>query len=186
MKLFSLLLGILLLLGGCTAPTESILQETPIIEEPGGVLATRPPTETAVAVPTSPAEETMTPEMEPVTPVEVDLGKLTPVPPEETTPIEQPRPGVPDTATKLISEVSQDLARRLNVDVQDVALESYEGLDWPDGSLGCPEPGMGYTMALVRGYRITLTAGGETYDYHAAASGYYVLCGSDGRPVPQN
>ena len=47
-----------------------------------------------------------------------------------------------------------------------------EAVTWADGSLGCPEPGMKYTMALVPGYRIasgrasncstTTPAGAET------------------------
>jgi len=32
--------------------------------------------------------------------------------------------------------------------------------DWPDGSLGCPEPGKSYTQVLVPGYLVILSVGG--------------------------
>jgi hypothetical protein len=35
---------------------------------------------------------------------------------------------------------------------------------------------MQYTQALVRGYRVILRAGGQTFDYHATANGHFVLC----------
>jgi hypothetical protein len=47
---------------------------------------------------------------------------------------------------------------------------------WPDGSLGCPQPGVNYTMALVPGYRIRVRAGERVLDYHASQRGYFVLC----------
>lgn len=192
MKMIYLLAVITLLaLGtGCAAGSGNEIKspesETPVQPTQEGALSTISPTETAVLPTTPPQEETRPPESEPVSPVVVDLGKLTPVPPEETTPIEQPAPGVPDVAAKLVSEVSQDLAKRLGVDVQEVTLESLEGLDWPDGALGCPEPGMGYITMLIPGYRMILAVDGQTYDYRVAQSGYFVLCGPEGLPVPSN
>lgn len=47
---------------------------------------------------------------------------------------------------------------------------------WADGSLGCPEPGRMYTMALVPGYRIRIQSGAVLLDYHAAARGSPFLC----------
>jgi hypothetical protein len=63
---------------------------------------------------------------------------------------------------------------------------SSEAVIWSDGSLGCAEPGMNYTMALVPGYRITIRAGGELLDYHASDRGQLVLCppGRSAAPSP--
>ena len=41
---------------------------------------------------------------------------------------------------------------------------------WNDGSLGCPEPGMFYTQALVDGYHVILQAGDEELDYRVSAA----------------
>ena len=49
-------------------------------------------------------------------------------------------------------------------------------MTWPDGSLGCPQPGINYTMALVPGYQIIVRAGEQRLDYHATRRGHFVLC----------
>ena len=43
-----------------------------------------------------------------------------------------------------------------------VKVLTVESVTWSDGSLGCPEPGMMYTQALVRGHRIRVDAAGTT------------------------
>lgn len=59
-----------------------------------------------------------------------------------------------------------DVRARLGTDA-DVEVVSHEEVTWPDGGLGCPEPGMSYTQALVNGERIVLRADGVDYEYHA-------------------
>jgi hypothetical protein len=49
-----------------------------------------------------------------------------------------------------------DLAHRLAVDAAAIVVVSSEDVTWSDGSLGCPEPGMRYTQALVNGTRVIL------------------------------
>lgn len=55
---------------------------------------------------------------------------------------------------------------------------SAEEVTWADGSLGCPQPGASYTMALVPGYRIRIQAGAQLLDYHAGTRGALQLCPS--------
>ena len=62
-----------------------------------------------------------------------------------------------------------DLVDRAGVAREDVLVTVTELVTWPDGSLGCPEPGTMYTQALVEGYRIVLEANGEPYAYHGAS-----------------
>lgn len=69
-----------------------------------------------------------------------------------------------------------DAARRTGREKSALKVISSEAVTWRDGSLGCPQPGMNYTMALVPGYRIRIQAGEELLDYHASARGYLVLC----------
>jgi hypothetical protein len=63
-------------------------------------------------------------------------------------------------------------------------LEVVEAADvtWRDGSLGCPQEGMQYTMALVPGYRVRIQAGDRLLDYHASSRGGLSLC-PEGRAV---
>src|SRR5690606_35636573 len=61
-----------------------------------------------------------------------------------------------------------DLCDRLGVDEDEIYVRSHDAVTWPDGSIGCPEPGMAYTEALVDGVQILLEVDGEVYAYHAA------------------
>ena len=49
---------------------------------------------------------------------------------------------------------------------------------WNDGPLGCPQPDVMYTQALVDGYRIIFRVGDKEYDYRLSANGAIVLCDS--------
>ena len=69
-----------------------------------------------------------------------------------------------------------DAAGRTGQSRADLKVLSAEAVTWSDGSLGCPQPGMMYTQALVPGYRVRIEAGGQVLDYHAGKSGRPVLC----------
>jgi hypothetical protein len=76
----------------------------------------------------------------------------------------------------LIRAIVNDLAARLEVTAEAVTLVRAKFVVWPDGSLGCPQPGFVYTQALVPGYRVVLQVGGQDYDYRVGQGGYFVLC----------
>jgi len=67
----------------------------------------------------------------------------------------------------LLEAAKADLAQRLNIAADQIEVVKAEAVQWPDGSLGCPKPGMSYTQAIVPGFQIILSAGGQEYDYHA-------------------
>jgi hypothetical protein len=69
-----------------------------------------------------------------------------------------------------------DAARRTGVTVESLVLVSAEPVTWSDGSLGCPQPGVMYTQALVPGYRVRLRGPAGEMDYHASARGSLLLC----------
>ena len=70
----------------------------------------------------------------------------------------------------------QDAAQRTQLDAAQLSVALAEAVTWPDGSLGCPQPGRAYTQALVRGYRIQIVAGDRTLEYHASLRGTPFLC----------
>lgn len=88
-----------------------------------------------------------------------------------------------DAATRAAVE---DAARRTGSDVANWAVEKAEPVTWRDGALGCPQPGVLYTQALVPGYRIIVRSGGIRLDYHASLRGTPVLCpaGQAQEPLP--
>ena len=76
----------------------------------------------------------------------------------------------------VVDQAKADLVKRLGVDAAQVSVVSSEEVTWPDGSLGCPEPGMRYTQALVPGNRTVLEVGGTQYSYHSGAHRPPFLC----------
>jgi hypothetical protein len=73
-----------------------------------------------------------------------------------------------------------DAASRAGIGVDAVTVLSSVFKDWPDGSLGCPEPGMLYTQVVTPGYQVVVEAGGEEYDYRMGRRGNFRLCATGG------
>jgi hypothetical protein len=88
-----------------------------------------------------------------------------------------------DAPAGMIEAALDDAANRSTIARADIGVASAAAVTWPDGSLGCPQPGMMYTQALVAGYRIVLQAGEQTLNYHAMSRGRPVFCPA-GRVVP--
>jgi hypothetical protein len=93
---------------------------------------------------------------------------------------EPPPPTGEDQETRL---AKADLAARLGIDESDIEVVRREAVVWSDGSLGCPQPGMVYTQALVEGTYMELRAGGTIYAYHSGEGRPPFLCeDSEGPP----
>lgn len=81
----------------------------------------------------------------------------------------------PTPKDQLVAAARADLAGRLGVAEDEIEVASVERVEWRDGSLGCPQPGMMYPQVITPGYRIVLSAGGQEYDYRASLKGVF-LC----------
>lgn len=92
---------------------------------------------------------------------------------------------IPPGATAIVDAAIADAASRFGVQPSVVAVER---VTWRDGSLGCPQPEMAYTQALVPGWRVKLAAGDRSFDYHASEQGRLVHCppGRAKRPLPDS
>jgi hypothetical protein len=76
----------------------------------------------------------------------------------------------------ILDPIIEDVVAHTGADREDIEILRTESVAWRDGSLGCPEPGMMYTQALVNGYWVVLRYGAQEYDYRVSSSGYFVLC----------
>jgi len=83
-------------------------------------------------------------------------------------------PGAP--APPQVTSALEDAGRRTGLSKDQLEVISVDPVTWRDGALGCPEPGMMYTQALVPGFRITIKAAGKPLDYHADQRGRVLLC----------
>ena len=91
-------------------------------------------------------------------------------------PAPTPAASWPAEADTAVRAALQDVAARLQVQSNAVQVISVSATDWPDTSLGCPQPGMFYAQMIVQGYTITLAAGDQRVEYHADKKGRVVTC----------
>jgi hypothetical protein len=78
--------------------------------------------------------------------------------------------------SSIIDPIVADAAARLSVDPSAVAIVDAHAETWSDGSLGCPQPGMMYTQALVDGYQVVVEANGTRLDYRGSGPGQFRVC----------
>jgi hypothetical protein len=95
-----------------------------------------------------------------------------------------PRGPTVSSLASMTESALADAAKRTGLKRADLKVLSVEAVIWSDGSLGCPEPGMQYTQALVPGYRVRIQAGTQVLDYHAGRSGQPVYCPADRAQPP--
>ena len=65
-----------------------------------------------------------------------------------------------------VEKARKDLAQRLNVDAADIK-DFVEDADFPDMALGAGEDGEMSGQMITRGWRIRLSAGGQSHEYRA-------------------
>lgn len=69
------------------------------------------------------------------------------------------------------------LAEHNILPIKNIEVISVKAVQWPDSSLGCPQPGMMYAQVITSGYQVTLiaTTSGNTHAVHIGA-GRAVVC----------
>lgn len=86
---------------------------------------------------------------------------------------------------EMLAPALADASRRSGVAEADLVIEKSVRVTWNDGSLGCPQPGMSYTQALVPGWQLIIRAGEQAFDYRAADRGQFMLCPPGRGRTPQ-
>jgi hypothetical protein len=83
----------------------------------------------------------------------------------------------------ILQPILADAATRAGVDPSELRLVYASAVDFNDSSLGCPEPGMMYTQAIVPGYQVIVEHDEAVLDYRASGPGAFRLCPSGGAPI---
>jgi hypothetical protein len=81
-------------------------------------------------------------------------------------------PIAPSAAAPVIAAIATDLG----VSPESVQLIAMESRDWPDSSLGCPQPDMLYAQVITPGYLVLVEVAGEQIEYHTDKRGTVVRC----------
>lgn len=77
---------------------------------------------------------------------------------------------------EILEPVLNKAAELANISRDQLVIVRAEPAVWNDGSLGCPQPGVMYTQALVNGYWVLIKAAGQTYDFRIGRGGHFLLC----------
>jgi hypothetical protein len=83
----------------------------------------------------------------------------------------------------LIEKMRADLAQRAGIAATAAKVVRAESIDWPNGAMGCPQPGRMYTQMIVPGYVVEFEHEGKTYSYHASKTGYFGICDQSKRAL---
>jgi hypothetical protein len=168
----SILLILVLFAAGCQrAPAEpqATREPSPTVSAP---TATAPPAQPQEVQPSDDTSPLPRPESgEPA-------GSMSPLPAPTPTP-GSPAEGavpVPAEAVGAVQAAQADLAEKLGVEKGAIEVLSVEAVDWPDASLGCPQPGMMYAQVITPGFRVLLGVEGQVYEYHTDRGQTAVLC----------
>ena len=121
-----------------------------------------------------------------------DSPTLTTIPPK-TTPPPTSDTVDPSSADSVPSAVANsdyvgnakaDLAGRLGVSSDAIAVLIVQEVDWPDASAGCPQPDMVYSQVITNGSRIVFQYDGSSYFYHSVGGSDPFFCAIPSDPVP--
>ncbi|MDA3933078.1 MAG: hypothetical protein PF630_01915 [Gammaproteobacteria bacterium] len=102
-------------------------------------------------------------------------------------------PAMPDDSNNLPQHLQhwhkqarEDLAQQLQLSDGNIVTVQAADVTWPDGAMGCPQPGMLYTQAQVPGYQLVFRVAGQQYYYHGQQGQPPFYCPADraGKPLP--
>lgn len=169
----ALTLGLSLLLLACTPISQPADEATST--DATVITETTPVTATATVSPTT------------------ALTATAPITDSTTTTTTTPIPNLSATEQQLVDQAMTLVATESGVAVAELTLTSMEAVEWPDSSLGCPQPDTMYMQVITPGYQITLTAAdGTVYDVHTGSDANVpmLLCtpaaGEPSAETPQN
>lgn len=81
-----------------------------------------------------------------------------------------------ERSNPLVVQAIADLGHRESADAAEIELLRFEEVVWPDGSMGCPHPGMRYRQVPQDGALIVLRLRGREYHYHSGGNQPPFLC----------
>lgn len=98
-----------------------------------------------------------------------------PPPPPAATAMPGIVPPTPEAQAAAAAALGQ-AATRLGVGQDQLRLEAVAPREWPDSSLGCPQPGLSYLQVVTPGYVVVIVGPDGRLEYHTDTRGRAILC----------
>ena len=76
----------------------------------------------------------------------------------------------------IVDDLIERVSRETGVAPSEVIVVSAFAKTWTEGSLGCAEPGIGYTHREQAGYQVELVAAGKSWDFRVRENGDVIVC----------
>jgi hypothetical protein len=112
--------------------------------------------------------------------------QVEPVPPRASPTLTEENPPVKGEVPKgILDPILNEAAALANIAREQLVIVRAEPVVWNDGSLGCPEPGMMYTQALVNEYWVIVEAAGKKYDFRVDRGNFRLCPPGRGHPPSQ-
>jgi hypothetical protein len=98
--------------------------------------------------------------------------------PAQSTMTNTPQQSLPAGLQSMWPKLLEDAAQRSGRPATALHASSVQAVIWPDGALGCPQPGRLYTQAMVPGWRVVIAVLGTPVPllYHVSQGGVWLHC----------
>jgi len=146
------------------------------------------PTITLTSSPTALPTYTPSASLPTFTPIPTNVPTITITPTASPTALPVPGQGGGTSIAappELVGAAQVQLAQYLKVGPADLALQSANAKEWPDGALGCPQEGQVYPQVVTPGFLLIFTDAAQSVQYqvHTGRSAAQMLLCARGRPI---
>ena len=83
---------------------------------------------------------------------------------------------LPTEAASAVNAALAAAADHLRVAPSQLHVDQVQAQQWPDSSLGCPQPGQLYSQIVTPGYLVLVSAGSTQLEYHTDTRSNVTLC----------
>jgi hypothetical protein len=105
-----------------------------------------------------------------------DTAPSTPTPAAALSPASGASPVVSPESAAAVDAALADAATHLSVSRDALRVDQVESREWPDASLGCPQPGQLYSQIVTPGYLVMIASGNHRLEYHTDTRSRVALC----------
>jgi hypothetical protein len=89
----------------------------------------------------------------------------------------------PVSGSSQASRAIQLVAEHTGIPAEQLTVVAQEEVDWPDSSMGCPQPGLNYLQVITPGVRILVEGAGRTFYVHGDTQAHLFLCDNPQAPA---
>jgi hypothetical protein len=87
------------------------------------------------------------------------------------------------TSSSLAEQAIALVSQTTGIPSEELAVVSTQTLEWPDSSVGCPEPGGNYLQVLTEGVKVVVEGHGKSFAVHGTSANNLFICNNPKPPA---